>query len=53
MNAKIAELKIIFAFSREQFDAQKIEGNSYVPVGFGGYCPTENVSAFKEFYKAL
>ena len=53
MNAKIAELKIIFAFSREQFDAQKVEGTSYVPVGFGGYCPSENVSAFKEFYNAL
>ena len=53
MNAKIAELRIIFAFSREQFDAQKVEGTSYVPVGFGGYCPAENILAFKEFYKAL
>jgi hypothetical protein len=39
---------LIFAFSMEQFNAEKVEGIKYVNLGHGMICPKENVETLTE-----
>ena len=49
VNALITDSSVFFAFSNEQFAANKTplkEGEKYVSIGAGGYMPKGNVEAF-------
>lgn len=44
---------IIWAFSDEQFNKNKVNGFEYVSIGLGGYCPKQNIDAFLSVYKSI
>lgn len=48
--------KVFFAFSDKQFEENKTpleEGDKYVSLGMGGYCPKKNVDEFFEDMKGI
>lgn len=50
-NALVTECSVFFAFSNEQFTANKTplqEGEKYISIGAGGYMPKSRVKAFMD-----
>lgn len=51
LSSLLAECKVFFAFSTQQFDENKTplqEGEKYVSIGGGGYMPKSKVETFKK-----
>lgn len=44
---------VIWAFTPEQFEKQKVENAIYVSIGAGGYCPKENIEQLRTQLKAV